>query len=718
MSLRDVLDALVASAPVRTRPARARTRRSSRRSTPDEDASSPASRGAGRPADGRGARALARRRSWPPTSALTSAPDGVALAAGVGGAAVRGHLPVARGRGPAGRRRRGASAARRGRSSLVAPGARRDAGLIPTLGHGPAIAARGRPRARARRPRRAARRARATPRADVVEHRGEFAVRGGVVDVFPGTARRPVRLEYWGDEIESLREFSPSTQLSTEQLGASRSPPVRELIPDDAAPRPGRRAARRGSRTGSATGCNGSPTGCSSREPTRSHRSSSTTCRRPPSCCPPARWVVLTQAHARAIARAQTHAEAEALAEAIGWPGPHGVAPLEDALGGRVQLHLTEFTEGLDLGLASWGTAAGQPRRARRARSASCAERGYRVVRHGRGHGSLERAQEVVGGPSTSSDRVARSPTASCSRQAGSPSSPRRTCSARAGTRGRRRGSRAAAPTSIAEELEPGDFAVHRIHGVGPLRGHRPPRARGRRARLPGPRVRGGRQAVRPDRPGRHGGAVPRRRRPAPASPGRQRLGARDHEGQARRARTWPASSSASTRCACRCPGTPSAPTRRGSSSSRTPSRTRRRPTSSPRSTRSRRDMEQPKPMDRLICGDVGFGKTEIAVRAAFKAVMEGKQVAVLVPTTLLAEQHFITFSERFAPVPGQGRRCSRASSRRPSRSGSLEDRAAGTVDVVIGTHRLLGQGHGVQGPRACSSSTRSSGSASRTRSG
>ena len=62
--------------------------------------------------------------------------------------------------------------------------------------------------------------------------------------------------------------------------------------------------------------------------------------------------------------------------------------------------------------------------------------------------------------------------------------------------------------------------------------------------------------------------------------------------------------------------------------------------------------MEPPKPMDRLLCGDVGYGKTEIAVRAAFKAVMDGRQVAVLVPTTLLAEQHYVTFSERFAPFP------------------------------------------------------------------
>ena len=71
-------------------------------------------------------------------------------------------------------------------------------------------------------------------RADVVEHRGEFAVRGGVVDVFPGTARRPARLEFWGDEIESLREFIPSTQLSTEKIASVDVPPVRELIPDDA----------------------------------------------------------------------------------------------------------------------------------------------------------------------------------------------------------------------------------------------------------------------------------------------------------------------------------------------------------------------------------------------------------------------------------------------------------------------------------------------------
>src|SRR5437762_4866161 len=63
-------------------------------------------------------------------------------------------------------------------------------------------------------------------------------------------------------------------------------------------------------------------------------------------------------------------------------------------------------------------------------------------------------------------------------------------------------------------------------------------------------------------------------------------------------------------------------------------------------------DMEDSRPMDRLVCGDVGFGKTELAVRGAFKAVMDGKQVAILVPTTVLAQQHFLTFGERFQPFP------------------------------------------------------------------
>jgi transcription-repair coupling factor (superfamily II helicase) len=100
-------------------------------------------------------------------------------------------------------------------------------------------------------------------------------------------------------------------------------------------------------------------------------------------------------------------------------------------------------------------------------------------------------------------------------------------------------------------------------------------------------------------------------------------------------------------------------------------------------------DMQAPHPMDRVICGDVGYGKTEIAVRAAFKAVMDGKQAAVLVPTTLLAQQHFGTFSERFASFPVTVRGLSRFQTDAERRD-ILAGLADGSVDVVIGTHRLL----------------------------
>jgi len=102
-----------------------------------------------------------------------------------------------------------------------------------------------------------------------------------------------------------------------------------------------------------------------------------------------------------------------------------------------------------------------------------------------------------------------------------------------------------------------------------------------------------------------------------------------------------------------------------------------------------KRDMEKPVPMDRLICGDVGYGKTEIAVRAAFKAVQDGKQVAVLVPTTILAQQHFNTFSERYAPFPVSVKPMSRFQTAGEVTE-TLRGLADGTVDVVIGTHRLL----------------------------
>ncbi|MBI4831949.1 MAG: DEAD/DEAH box helicase, partial [Candidatus Lindowbacteria bacterium] len=100
-------------------------------------------------------------------------------------------------------------------------------------------------------------------------------------------------------------------------------------------------------------------------------------------------------------------------------------------------------------------------------------------------------------------------------------------------------------------------------------------------------------------------------------------------------------------------------------------------------------DMQKPSPMDRLICGDVGYGKTEVALRAAFKCVMDGKQVAVLVPTTILAQQHYTTFRERLADYPVRVEMLSRFRSATEQKkiAASLNE---GKVDIVIGTHRLI----------------------------
>jgi transcription-repair coupling factor (superfamily II helicase) len=104
-----------------------------------------------------------------------------------------------------------------------------------------------------------------------------------------------------------------------------------------------------------------------------------------------------------------------------------------------------------------------------------------------------------------------------------------------------------------------------------------------------------------------------------------------------------------------------------------------------------KRDMEKMSPMDRLVCGDVGFGKTEVAIRAAFKAVLDGKQVAVLVPTTILAMQHFKTFKERLAEFPVTVDYINRFKTAKEKKE-TLKALAEGKVDILIGTHGIVGK--------------------------
>ncbi|MGZ8632107.1 MAG: DEAD/DEAH box helicase, partial [Actinomycetota bacterium] len=525
-------------------------------------------------------------------------------------------------------------------------------------------------------------------RADVVEHRGEFAVRGGVVDVFGGTARRPVRLDYWGDEVESIREFVPSTQLSTDRVGMAEVPPTRELIPDDAMRDRARHAAASAperfadqlERFADGLFVEGSETLAPflfDRMPT------------PAELLPEGGWVVVTQAHRTADRARAAHVEAEALAEATAWPAARVVHPLDDALGSHVRLHLTEFAEGLDLGVTGWGTAQGNAAELSK-RGGELAATGYRVVLSGRGHGSLERAREVLGADVPV--EPVESPLADGFLFAAGKlaviteedlfGSRRHTRSAPRFTRRR--------TDSITDELETGDFAVHRIHGVGRYTGitHRE-LAGAERDYLVLEYAAGDRLFVPSDQVGMVakyvGGDMPRLHRMGGSDWARAtakvKRAVRDMAGELVRLYTVRLS----------VPGHafgPDTPWQQELEDAFPHEETTDQVSAI---DEVKADMMLPKPMDRLICGDVGFGKTEIAVRAAFKTVMDGKQVAVLVPTTLLAEQHFITFSERFAPFPVTVKMLSRFVSHAEQKQ-IVEDVKAGKVDVVIGTHRLLGK--------------------------
>ena len=525
-------------------------------------------------------------------------------------------------------------------------------------------------------------------RVDVVEHRGEFAARGGVLDVFPADERRPVRLEFWGDDVEEIRRFVPSTQLSREQVERVSVDPARELVLDDATRDRARRAAAaldderlRDLLARMAEGL--APDGAESAAAFVADRMIS-----PAELLPEGGWVVLTEAR-RTLSRAsQAAADADALATAVGWPGPRVIRDLDEALGERTQLRLTPFSEGIDLHLRSWGSSAGSPDAiAQQLRDLQGLS--YRLVIAGHGHGSLERAREVVGGVDA---ETVEAPLAS-----GFVFGPGKLAvlteedlfGARRFTREAPRFT-ARTTDGVADELTPGDFAVHRIHGVGRYQGivHRE-LGGSERDYLVLEYAKGDKLYVPSDAVGmvaRYiGGDVPRIHRMGGSDWARAtakvKRAVKDMAGELVRLYTVRMS----------VPGhafSPDTPWQRELEDAfpfeETPDQLRV-------IEDVKRDMERPVPMDRLLCGDVGFGKTEVAVRAACKAVMGGKQVAVLVPTTLLAEQHFLTFSERFAPFPVTVRMLSRFVDP-DHQSRVIEDLAAGKVDIVIGTHRLLGR--------------------------
>ena len=372
---------------------------------------------------------------------------------------------------------------------------------------------------------------------------------------------------------------------------------------------------------------------------------------------------MLTQSR-RTVDRArQTVDEASALVEASGWPGPPVLRDLDDSLADRRRVELTEFAEGPRSGRHGLGNGGGEPRRAR--------------LLPGRAGAT------ATGSSSRPLGTAAWSGRERCSRSAASTSWTgrfRRHSSPAVGVEadlaggfvfepgrlavateedlfGSRRHTRdapriaARRADAIAQELSPGDYAVHRVHGVGRYVGitHRAVAA-AERDYMVLDYAEGDRLFVPTDQVGMVakyvGGESPRLHRLGSSdwarAKSRVKRAVKDMAGEL--VRLYSVRMSVAGHAFA-----PDTPWQRELEDAFPYDETRDQLTTI---DEVKRDMERPKPMDRLICGDVGYGKTEIAVRAAFKAVMDGKQVAVLVPTTLLAEQHAVTFSERYAPFP------------------------------------------------------------------
>jgi transcription-repair coupling factor (superfamily II helicase) len=528
-------------------------------------------------------------------------------------------------------------------------------------------------------------------RADLVTHRGEFAVRGGIVDVFPGTAARPVRLEFWGDEVERIREFSPSTQTSSGRAGPVEVAPVRELLPVEAV-RDRARAAipRHKGRMRDALerlseglffeGMEGAAPLLFDDMPVLADLLGEHA------------WVVLAPSR-RTLERAGSVVdEAAGVADATGWEGPPFLVEPDEAFGGRRRVELTEFAEGIDLEVTGWGALAGKPAEVARA-AADLSAMEHRVAVSAEGRGSLDRALEVL--DRAGMPRPPDSLRVVSGLVEGFVFGPGRVALVGEDDLfGRRRVAHAAprlagrSAGAVAAELTSGDHAVHRVHGVGRYLGMtRRAVAGSERDYLLLEYAAGDRLFVPADQVdavARYvGGEKPRLHRLGgsewPRAKARVRRAVRDMAGEL--VRLYAARMAS--------PGHrfgPDTPWQRELEDAFPFEET---PDQRTTIDEVKRDMESERPMDRLICGDVGYGKTEVAVRAAFKAVMDGKQAAVLVPTTLLAEQHYVTFSERFAPFPVRVAMLSRFLSRAEQKS-VLEQLARGEVDVIVGTHRLL----------------------------
>ena len=578
-----------------------------------------------------------------------------------------------------------------------------------------------------------------------VEHTGELAVRGGIVDVFPSTSDLPVRIDLWGDEVDRLTEFDPGDQRSVAELDAVELFGCREVLPDAAV------RARAAELVGA------EPWGRTQWERLAEgqlfdgmeswlpwlvdHE------RVLPDLLPPGGRVVLVDPRRARDRAAELIDEEMALAGALavtwgvgeGRDAGEGTAG-EGTAGGdhapfpRLHVPYERLLERCAAPVLSLVPVADTPSlpavvaqgfepvhgdRARlAARLGELVQSGYSVTVCAEGAGSASRLAAVLAeeglsvpvvelpaGPPDGSDGAGRTDTADLARpgirlvvapleRGFVVPGAKVAVLAEADITGRRRAHRPARararPTDgFFDDLAPSDYVVHRQHGVARYAGMVTRTVNGAsrdyllleyrgddKLYLPSDQI----DALTPYSGGE--------------SPTLNRLGGSEWQRTRARARAAVREIAeelvALYRRRLHITGhafAPDTPWQRELEDSFAYTET----VDQLRATEDvKHDLEAPVPMDRLVCGDVGFGKTEVAVRAVFKVVQEGKQAAVLVPTTLLAQQHAQTFAERYAGFPVRVEMLSRFLTPAQARH-VIAGLASGQVDVVIGTHRILG---------------------------
>ncbi|RNL61247.1 transcription-repair coupling factor [Nocardioides marmoriginsengisoli] len=565
-------------------------------------------------------------------------------------------------------------------------------------------------------------------RVDLVEKRGEFAVRGGIVDVFPPTEEHPVRVEFFGDEVDEIRTFAVADQRTITKLDRLWAPPCRELL---LTPEVRARAAELGEKHPElreltdklAEGI--AVEGMESLTPALVDEMELLI-----DLLPEQTHVLLldperirTRAH-DLVATSEEFLGASWAAAASG-----GTAPID--LGAASLRTLADVrAEVLSSGKAWWGlspfgidgddetrTVSATPVEPYRGDIETAVKDVAEHLRHGRrvvvvqqGKGLAERIVEVLGEhdvPARLVEEVDAGDASVVQVVRGSlahglvitdPGLVVITGEDLSGQKGSTRDMRAM-PTRRKKqidplELKPGDFVVHEQHGVGRFLEMKQREVQGAMREYLVLEYGASKKGHPPDKLYVPADALDQvTRYVGGEQPSLDRLGGADwakRKGRARKAVRQIAAELIKLYAARQA-------TKGHAFGEDTPWQREledafpfhETPDQLTTVDEVKADMRRTVPMDRLVCGDVGYGKTEIAVRAAFKAVQDGKQVAVLVPTTLLVTQHFSTFAERMSGFPVVLKQLSRFQTDKEAKE-VIDGLAEGSVDIVIGTHRLL----------------------------